>query len=557
MAVTIKRERPDQRRHHRVTAPLFVSVDGHRLRATDWSLGGLRLDGFPGELPGAGAEKTFQLTLPFQGFDVSFEVKAEVVRTDPAAKMFAVRYTQIGERERELMQHFIEELVRGSMSDVEDTIQRIDVPVTPAKLEPDMKPTAATAAPASSRAPSGKPVSQVRTLRRLPVKAFTMTAIYGVLGFFVFGYAGVLAYTNLFRLEVQTAVITAPVSTVTASSDGEIAWRNVKPGDPVKEGQVVVDVFDHQVERDIELADIAVTEQKAQLAVIKQRIADELDKMKGFANLEIKNVQQTKLELDSLKAQAETAEALAQRQKYLLDKGFTTATLAETAQTSAVAARKLFEAKRIELTSRSELAEANIGTRFYNGTNLIGDLKQLEAQQKLAEYEIQVYQKKREAAEHQRNRIAVVAPFDGTILDLPRQTKTQIRRGDIIATIEQRKDRRILAYLNQDQVNRVGLGDTATIYIPSLGETLGARVKLVDRTTGFTHEEDTRVNPGYSWRGPTDLSAKVTLEFDEPAKVADFEKYRSGLPVVVLFERRGTNSVWASIKRKISMAFQL
>ena len=104
------------------------------MRATDWSLGGLRIDGFPGELPVAGAELAFHLTLPFQGFDVSFDIKAEVVRTNPADKMFAVRYTEIGERERELMQHFIEELVRGSMSDVEDTIQRIDVPVTPARL---------------------------------------------------------------------------------------------------------------------------------------------------------------------------------------------------------------------------------------------------------------------------------------------------------------------------------------------------------------------------------------------------------------------------------------
>ena len=138
MAVKIKRERPDQRRHHRVTAPLFVRVDGHQLRASDWSLGGLRVDWLSGRhLPAPASEMPFHLTLPFQGFDVSFDVKAEVVRTNPDRKMFAVRFTEIGERERELMQHFIEELVRGSMVDVEDTIQRIDVPVTPARLEPD------------------------------------------------------------------------------------------------------------------------------------------------------------------------------------------------------------------------------------------------------------------------------------------------------------------------------------------------------------------------------------------------------------------------------------
>ena len=40
------------------------------------------------------------------------------------------------------MQHFLEELVRGAMVDVQDTIQRIDVPVTPASLEPS-KPRSA------------------------------------------------------------------------------------------------------------------------------------------------------------------------------------------------------------------------------------------------------------------------------------------------------------------------------------------------------------------------------------------------------------------------------
>ena len=214
MSVKVKRERPDQRRHHRVTAPLFVGVDGTRLRATDWSLGGLRLDGYPGDLPSPGTEKSFHLTLPFQGFDVSFDVKAEVVRSFGETKTVAVRFTEIGERERELMQHFIEELVRGSMSDVEDTIQRIDVPVTPAKLEPDVK-----------NLPANLPV------RRWPVKTVVMTGFYGLAGLAIFGYAGLLGYTNFFRMEIQTAVISAPVEIVTAQSDGQVRWTKVKPGD--------------------------------------------------------------------------------------------------------------------------------------------------------------------------------------------------------------------------------------------------------------------------------------------------------------------------------------
>ena len=38
MSVKVRRERPDQRRHHRVTAPLYVTLAGHTQRAADWSL---------------------------------------------------------------------------------------------------------------------------------------------------------------------------------------------------------------------------------------------------------------------------------------------------------------------------------------------------------------------------------------------------------------------------------------------------------------------------------------------------------------------------------------
>ena len=206
MSVKVKRERADQRRHHRVTAPIFVTVDGHRLRATDWSLGGLKIDAFPGQLPELGSEVLLQLTLPFQGFDVSFDAKSECMRADAVTGMFAVRFTVLGERERELMSHFIEELIRGSMVNVEDTIQRIDVPVTPAALQPDVSPT------------SQLPV------RRWPVKTVAMTAIYGILGLVVFGYTGLLGYINFYRMEVQTAVISAPVDTVAAQVDGRVGW---------------------------------------------------------------------------------------------------------------------------------------------------------------------------------------------------------------------------------------------------------------------------------------------------------------------------------------------
>ena len=537
MAVKVKRERPDQRRHHRVTAPLFVGVDGTRLRATDWSLGGLRLDGYPGELPAPGTEKQFHLTLPFQGFDVSFDIKAEVVRAIAETKTFAVRFTEIGERERELMQHFIEELVRGSMSEVEDTIQRIDVPVTPAKLEPDFK-----------NLPSNLPV------RRWPMKTMVMTSVYGFAGLVIFGYAGLLGYTNFFRMEIQTAVISAPVEKVTAQADGQVLWTKVKPGDAVKSGEIVVTVVDNQLEREIEVADIEVKERKAQLSYLKRRQLDELDKLRGFANVEMKNVKQSKIEFDGLNEQFELANEQYKRLKALADKGFATESKLDDAHKQVITLKVQLESRRVELASRVELADGNIGKRLYNGSNLIGEAEDVEAKVHLAENQIKLAEERAKTFVRQRERAAAVSPFDGTVLDLPRNDRGAIRKGETIAIIEQRKDRFVTAFLNQDEILKVGLGDDALLFVPAIGETLKGRVKSIDRTSGFLTEQNERQMPGYQWRGAHDRSAKITIEFVDPTKVADVERYRSGLPVVVVFEQRSTNSLLSALKKKFQVA---
>jgi multidrug resistance efflux pump len=537
MAVKVKRERPDQRRHHRVTAPMFVSVDGTRLRATDWSLGGLRLDDYPADLPAAGTEKQLHLTLPFQGFDVSFDIKAEVVRTVAETKTIAVRYTEIGERERELMQHFIEELVRGSMSEVEDTIQRIDLPVTPAKLEPDAK-----------NIPANMP------LRRWPVKTMVMTGIYGFVGLTIFGYAGLLGYTNFFRMEIQTAVIAAPVEKVTAQTDGQVVWANVKPGDEVKSGEIVVQVVDNQLEREIEIADVEVQERKAQLSFLKRRQIDELDKLRGFATVEMKNVKQSKIELDGLQEQLAVAEEALSRLQALDAKGLVTETKLDEARKQVISLKSQIESRRVELSSRVDLADQNIGKRLYNGVNLIGEASEIEDKVHLAENEIKLAEQRAKTYVKQRERAAVTAPFDGTVLDLPRNDKGSVRKGDTIAIIEQRRDRYVTAFLNQDEILKVGLGDEALLYVPALGETLKGKVKGIDRTSGFLTEQSERQLPGYQWRGAHDRSAKITIEFSEPDKVRDADKYRSGLPVVVVFEQRSTNSLLSTLKNKFSLA---
>jgi multidrug resistance efflux pump len=173
----------------------------------------------------------------------------------------------------------------------------------------------------------------------------------------------------------------------------------------------------------------------------------------------------------------------------------------------------------------------------------------------LAENETRLALDRLKALENHKARMAARAPFDGTLLELPHVDRGTVKRGDIIAIVEQRKKRHVLAYLTQDEILKVGVGDEVLLYMPALSETLKGRVQQIDRTSGFIKEQGLAQGPGYRWRGATDRSAKVTIAFNDERRVSDVERYRSGLPTVVIFPQRSTNQLTGSLRQKITTTF--
>ncbi len=500
---------------------MFVTYAGETLRAADWSLGGLRLEGFGGALPAPGDLVDLKLSMPFQGFDVAFAVKGEVVRNDAGTGMFALRYTELGSREEEVMRHFIEELVRGSMSDVADTIQRIDLPVTPVSTKPDVNP------------------GDVVPVSRWPVKTIFYTCLYSVLGLFVFSYIAMLGYTNVFRLEVDSAVISAPLVTMQAPNDGHVMWTSYKPGDVVKAGAIVLQVADNQLERDIDLSDIDIRGREAKLAASQHMLADALNQLDDLSTVEQKRIAQAQAKLDALKAAAINADAAFKRAHGLFQKGYATKAQLDIAERDAIATESAAKGQAFELDSQSTMAARSTGARFFTGNQFLGERAKMEAEVKLQEAEIGLAQQRKRVLMEQRLRLAVIAPFDGLVLELPRVDHASINRGDVIAVLEQPRSRMVSAYLTQDEVLHVGIGDPATVYVPAFDATLVATVTNIDRTSGFAKEMEARFN----FRNTRDRSALVTLQFTTDVVARNVKTFRSGTPVVVIFKSRSTNEI--------------
>jgi multidrug resistance efflux pump len=535
MAVQVKRERPDQRRHHRVTAPLFVRLAGsdQRLKARDWSLGGVRIDNAPIDIPALGSDIQAEITLPFQGFDITFEVEGRVIRRVPQSKSFAFEFTRLGERESSLMEHFINDLVRGVMSPTEDTIQRIDVPITPVSTEPD---------------PNPKNVVKEKTI---PLRQIAWAAVYATLGFVVFGYTALVLYSNLFRMEIQTAVVSAPVVEVRAQGDGNLPFIRVNQGQRVEEGETAIYFADYDLEKQIDLARLKIQEREAELNHLMQKRAAELEKMTEYASVEISSIEKGKVDVEGLEAEKQAALERVKRLEKLRKEGLTTKSQLDEANKWLISARTRLEARKVELKEQMRLADAGIGRHYFNGREIVGDLPDIEAGIKLARYQISLSHQAHEALLKHRERLAVRAPFTGIVSSLPFPENAAVRRGDVIAVFEKDSDRRITAYLTQDEVLKVALGDKASIYFPALNASLRGRVVSVDRTSGFKSEISRR----YSWRGAEDRSAEVTLEFIDDPSEDTASQVTAGMPVIVLFEAQSTNPIIAAIWRRLSSLF--
>ena len=521
------REKPCQRLHHRLEAPLYVQVDGVSQRATDWSLGGFRIDDFDGPLPQEGEMLDVVCALPFQGFNISFQAEGRVVRASAQGRSFAAAFTHLGDRERQLMSHFVEELVRGGMVSARETIHRIDAPVTPVPTDPALNP------------PDAMP------MRRWPVKTIVMTALHLVLGLGVIGYSAVLFRNHFSHLEVNAAVVAAPVEAVTAQEKGRVSALLVPAGALVAAGEPLMLLQDSNLDRQIAIAETRIDRAEAVVASLTTKLEEEKDRLRDYDFANTNDIRQLALEIRALEARVDAARSRKERAEALYVDGWTKKPELEQAVSAFAAAEAELGAARLRQRELQALASRSGSKRYYDGRRFYGDSAKLEAERRLAQTEVKLAEQELAALVRQQDRLAVLAPFDGRLIEIPVSPGKTIGAGDTVALLELSAEQSIEAYLNQREVLEVGLGDRATVYIPATGERFGASVERIDRTNGTMDARSRH----YRWQSPDDRTALVALRVDDPHALHSVDGHPSGLPAVVVFPRRSANTLLAGIRQ--------
>lgn len=391
-------------------------------------------------------------------------------------------------------------------------------------------------------------MSKPTTNARGVFRRVTMGLLWTIAGGVAIVYGGALVYANVVRLEVDAAVIAGAVEPIRAPSDGVMLGVGVRPGSMVASGSRLAKIQDPEVERQVSLASVQLERARHALRLHEAELVSEKAKRDDTLIITQAELKAVQAEIASLEEQVVTAKGRVERFSGLFAQGFAARQkLEDQTNQLAILNAQLTRARIVEEQRRALVTSAEAG-RFFDGNRITGKLAELEAAVQRARAEIDVATEELRVWQERRAAAVVTATGDGRIMRVLHGEGSAVRAGDTVAVYERNGERTINAFLTQNEVLRVSVGDAATIYIPGLRLRLAAHVVAIDRAAGFLDDVESR----YTWRqardsgvrqGDLDRTARVVLRLDGDQAERLRRELEPGTPAVVSFQRRSIDTV--------------
>jgi multidrug resistance efflux pump len=518
----IKHEAPSQRMHYRITVPITIGIGQKKYKSADWSMGGFRIEDIDGPFQ-SGTVIDCTVSVNFQGYAITFDQKARVVRYDSENKTLATEFVDMDERTREVLAYFSQGLVSGEMGTAGEAIRRIDTPVTPTEL---------------SGEPKGEKIPAKRRISRVLIGA-----VYLTLGLAITIYIGITLYSTIFRVQVDSGVVSAHVEPLISPQDGILEKVIVPDDGRVEKGDPIIMLYNAKQMEAVRMAEVAVEAARHRFENLRERLSAEDVTIGIYRKVGDSRLRAARDRVETYNEELQLARAELERKRELLDKGVLSRSEVEREQQRVtIIQRDLLEA-RAELQLAKDAYNALKKGLFFSGNQVEGETLALQAQVDAARKEVEIEQKRLEVARDQLKKYMLRAPFDGTVVKVFKTVGNTVKTGEQIAMIEEHEDRFVTAYLTQDEVENARLGDNALVFIPALDLRVDGRVVMIDRTTGFVNEMEGR----FQWRSTQDRSAVAIVEFDDPERPGLNRSVPAGLPAVVNFRRVASSELFSGI----------
>lgn len=399
------------------------------------------------------------------------------------------------------------------MGSVDDTICRIDVPVTPISTTP------------TTSHPIETPLS------RWPIRTILMSAGYILLGLSVFITLGVIFYSNFVRLEVSSSVVSTELQTLKMPMDGFVQKVRYDAGQSVFAGDVIMHITDRKLESTIANTKIRVEAAERNISRIKQKRHIEEERLKLYQIVSRTDRGIAEARLSAAREALKSADAQLVRMSKLLKSGVVTKAQVEKAKQAQAQSESQVREQSLILEKATAMDSVS-GQRHYNHKVFAADLdlQALELVEAIELLDVDV--KKLQLLEQRKEDLLIRAPFDARIVKLYQSEATGVARNEPLILIERSDQVSVTAFLNQAEVMEVGLFDQASVFVPALDVRLAAQVVRIDRNSLMLNQLAT----DYTWKDEKERSAAVILQLDVSEEIRSFVS--AGQPAVVIFKRR-------------------
>lgn len=532
-SLVIEHDRPSQRQYHRLLVPLKARIDGKPYRINNWSMTGFCVKD-PSESLTLGDIINVRLAIPFQGFQVQFSARAGVVRksapghitpslqsdvvhVDTVQNEVGLEFISLNERQQSLLQHFSEQLLTGQMAPIDDTICRLDIPVTPPSTDLQ-KSTGNSAA-------SGMATEKNSLLAGIG---------YLISGLILTLLIGATVYHKLFLMEIESAVVSSTVESPQSQVTGVVSAIYVKQGDFLQPGTKIMQLHNRELEEQKELALIRIKESQLKLDEIKALEHTEQQELKVYRKLSENKFSAAQRRVEALTKQMVVLRRDWHSKNNLAKKGMLSRTERDMAQLKLISAEKDLKESKAALISTEELANAtNNGMYFSNGKRELNiDARQAQVAHALQQVDLE--NKKLELLQRREENMMIKTVHGGVVTHINKEVgDTAIIHEPLARLSRNQEDLTIDAYLTQVELTHVHLGSIAKIYIPSLDQHYQATVTTVNGSQHFVSNLET----GMNWANAEEKSGRVKLTILNSKSIDNKQQLTAGLPVTVRFQR--------------------
>lgn len=475
-----------------------------------------------------------KVSLPYQGFDLGFSTLAKAIWSNDGRSGFEL--VALTPRQRSLMENFRDRLTGKQSKERTSNTQR---PHTHQHTEPDVKashtspsvsvPKVTSAVPAEShpnKLPAKKPDET------LPRHTLLRSAIYLGLGLFLTYFMLTSLYALIFRLNIDSAVVSRPVEKMTAAIDGIIQRIDAQPGQFLAVNQPLMAIAGINEKASLLEAETALAEARLNEKKKESEYDSALRAIKVYSTINADKEEAARARLNAARQNLQALRRDKERREQLADSGLVTLSEADRARIRYQNGLKEVQQAQSELKSLQAVSQSIKDGSYYSNLRKEIDLSELRSELESARAQVALARHQL-ASINEVNGFTLKTPYPARVINITKSPGNTVSRSEVVAVLEKVEKPVIDAFLTQDQLPQIQLGKIANIYIPALDRKLQGRVVSIDRTAAFTQDDAIR----FAWQESDSKSGRVTLEILQADDLQSSWDALAGLPAEVSFRR--------------------